>query len=246
MTESFSFVLQESGSDWKGLDNFLTNAVNWPRRNREGKKNAIGSYCESIIDILEEQNGNFNPSFNAWSKLLTLSVYAARVESNSNWPLVHRCCQALIRNNHMTQDKMGDRLLQIGLDVAERMRDPQMSTDLICNTEVTQYGQFDSSEPAICDEKFDWHPSDVDISGSVANHSRISPNSYMKAIKLCIDCGKPSLGDRILSHCLQAELPAKSLGDMHTLVLTGYARNGDVEKAEHLFNQMKTTGLQLR
>lgn len=159
-----------------------------------------------------------------------LSMYATRVESAENWTLVHRCCQALISHRAMSKDRLDDKLLQIGLDVAEKVKDPKMAAEFISYLSESTFPNFTSEEG----------------STAPALHNNVSPNTYLRAIKLSVDCGMPSIGDKILTQCSKADLPSKSLGDMYTLVLTGYARNGDVEKAQHLFGQMRTAQLNVR
>lgn len=222
---------ENTTQDWPGLHKFLMSAGSWPQKNRQREKIAISSYCKFYIKILEEQSGPFVPSFYVWRKLLDFSLYAAKVESATNWSLVHRCCKALLSHQKISQIKTDDKFLQVGLDVAEKMRDPQMAADVICSTSMSQ--------------GFNAYGDAVDESGS---HQKIPPSIYMKAVQLCVDCGMPSLGDRILSHSSQnnPNIPAKFLSDMHTLVLTGYARNGDAEKTGHIFNQMKMAQLRLR
>lgn len=222
---------KENQADWPGLHKFLMNATVWPRRNREGKQIAIASYCENVICILEDKTEKqFVPSLHVWKKLLTLSMHAAKAESDTNWLLVHKCCRALISHREMSEDNLDERLLSVGLDAAEKMKDPQLAADLICRTRAEPIFKHDLDE-------LDYEENPT------ANRTplRVSPSTYVRAIKLCIRNGMPSEGDRILAHCLKNDLPSKALGDMHTLVLTGYARTGDVGKAKHLFQQLRKT-----
>jgi len=203
------------------------NATSWPKRSREGRKLAISSYCENVIRILENSGeGQFTPGLHVWKKILTLSMYTAKVESDSNWSLVHRCCRALISHRDMSEENIDDGLLSIGLDAAQKVKDPKLAADLICSTRAGSILQYDEMNAG-------GNPS------SKSFVSRVSPNTYFKAIKLCVDNEMPCEGNRILTHCLKNDLPSKVLGDMHTLVLTGYARNGDVEKAKALFDEMQ-------
>lgn len=203
------------------------NATIWPKRSREGHKLAISSYCENIIRILEDSGERqFIPSLHVWKKILALAMYTAKVESDTNWSLVHRCCRALISHRDMSEENIDDRLLSIGLDAAQKVKDPKLAADLICSTRAGSIFQYD----------------EIDAGGnpsSKSSMSRVSPSTYFKAIKLCVDNKKPCEGNRILIHCLKNDLPSKVLGDMHTLVLTGYARNGDVKQAKALFDGMQ-------
>jgi pentatricopeptide repeat protein len=131
----------------------------------------------------------------------------------------------------MSSDKMDSKFFKATLHIAEKMRDPQIAADIICGANIGQDYEAHGSKS-------------VD---SISNQ-RIPPSVYMQAIRLCVDCGLPSLGDRILSNASQnnPKMPSRALGDMHTLVLTGYAQSGDTEKAGHVFNQMKMSHLTLR
>lgn len=214
-----------------GLHKFLMNASTWPQRNRQRKQISISSYCESVIRIFEEDSGSFNPSIHIWKQLLSLSLYAARAESNKNWPLAHRCCQAIFSHSNSSQGNIDNKLLQTGIDVAEKMRDPGMTADIICNTNLS---------PSV--HTFDNESSE----GSI--HQSIPLNSYTKAIKFCVDCGKPSQAERILSHAQESgrSIPSEVLSNIYTLVLKGYARNGDAEKSLHVFDEMKAGEMQMR
>jgi len=229
--------LEENESD-RRLEDFLLQAVSWPRNNREGKKIAVSSYCEAIVDILEKQDGFKTPSYRVWRRLLTFAVYTAR-ESPDNWKLVQRCCQALISHRDWSSNSIDDRLLDIGLEVAERTRDPQIAAEMISNTEISHYDIMEE----IDNDSLVFHP--VEEKTGNDRKFRISPSSYIKAINLCIECGKPSLGDKILAHGCKSDLPSSALSDMHTLVLTGYARGGDSEKASHVFEQMRLSNLKM-
>ena len=173
--------------------------------------------------------------------MLNFALHSAK-ESPANWGLVQRCCHALVNHREMTEELIDDRLLQAALEVADRMRDPLIATEIICKTCTNSYTHLHGNDIQSSD---DWRQVE-DKSWVITSPTKISPQSYVKAIGLCISCRQPSLADKILEHSSRAGLPKAILSDMHALVLTGYVRNGDSEKASHIFDQMKTGGLNLR
>ncbi len=220
-------------------------AVNWPRRSRQGRKLSVESYCEAMVNVLggEDRTSSYSPSFHVWRKMLNFALYTAN-ESPAKWELAQKCCHALVNHPEMHEERMDDGLLKAGLEVADRMRDPVIATEIICKTGTNTHTHLDTNDLFSNESVFEWHP--VEDSLEETKLTKISPSSYMKAIKLCIECGQPSLADKILSHSSRTGLPKTILSDMHSLVLTGYAKNGDSEKASHIFDQMKMTGLNMR
>ena len=114
---------------------------------------------------------------------------------------------------------------------------------MISNTEISYYDVMDDND----NDSLVFKKNPVEDKTRNDTKFRISPSSYIKAINLCIECGKQSLGDKIPAHGCKSDLPSSALSDMHTLVLTGYARGGDSEKkASHVFEQMRLSNLKLR
>lgn len=223
--------IEENNTESQDLERFLYNASVWPKYKRDGSKIVLGSYLDRMADILDYMKSQeYFVSIRIWKRLLGLSAHVARTESESNWSTVHRCCRALISYEDFPK-KFNERLLLLGLLASEKMRDPQLAADLICHSSTQT-----SSEHGM--DSMRW-PNVVTSNARVA----ISPKTYMKAIKLCIDSGFPAQGERILRHCYQINLPPKVLSDMYAMVLAGYVQNGDTKNVENLFYNVKSRSI---
>lgn len=221
--------IEENKAEHKSLNRFLLNASDWPKYKRDGTKIVLGSYLNSFAKILDSmERQEYFVSIVVWKKLLGFLAHVAQTESESNWSTVHKCCRTLISNKDFSK-YLNERLILLGLEASEKMKDPHLAADLICCSNT-----FSSSEHVM--DSFERPKGAMQIASM-----GISPKTYIKAIKLCIDNGIPMEAERILKHCYQSNLPPKVLSDMYAAVLAGYVRIGDTENIETLFSNVKSS-----
>jgi len=85
------------------------------------------------------------------------------------------------------------------------------------------------------------------------NHRRLPPSLYLNAIRLCIGCRENDLAYRILARCSSSTGEEEGSGsskfaepivsELYTVIMAGYAKVGDLERTERMFDEMKAKGL---
>ena len=267
--------------DARGVNSFLMSAINWPRKNREGQSVELGSYCESILDLLEGCSENsFFPSYNVWRKLMFTSAHASRTESLQHWDLVRRCCRALI--NHVSQRPPDQSILKLGLESAEILKDSHLAFDMLSwadqrnldslsfsdnksdsnfdvnfisagdtkriNHPENEHENDSTEENEIKDEPFAINGPNEIISDRNLADLQVPIKMYYRAINLCISQNEIELASQLLSNCSvgRKRIPESTANELSTLVLSGFAKVGDINSAEIMLNQMRTQGLKLR
>lgn len=211
------------------LHTFLMSAISWPLKNRQGKRVITISYYSELVDILTDRQSSghfFRPQI--WSKLLTTTFRLSNSETHSYWHLAEKCIYALLENR---QVQVNPRFLDLGLEISLKMKNPDIICRLIDKIEI---------DPRTNDSEL------LQTHQVKSQFLKVPINTYMKAIKLCIETNKPSFADKILSHATRSKVPSAILSNLYTLVMTGYVQNGDNEKAEHMFHQMDLVGLTKR
>jgi len=208
------------------LNSFLISAISWPLKNRQGKRVSTFSYYSELVDILMNRQSSghfFRPQI--WNKLLNTTFRLSKSETESYWHLAQMCCYALLENKQIQVN------LELGLEISLNMNDPDIICRLIDKVEADPWTSNS--------ETFRTHDEKPEF-------LKVPINTYMKAIKLCIETNKPSLADQILSHATRSKVPSALLTNLYTLVMTGYVQNGDYQKAEHMFHQMDLVGVSKR
>ena len=205
-----------------GVNSFLNSAVNWPRKNREGKSIATSSYYEALIESLESIE-SFQINFNLWKKLLFKTMNVAKFESFESWALVHRCCRSLLDHEETNEHRIDASIVKIGLQVAELTNDTKLASDMICNVGGTMHTMDD----------FDPQPEEN------FHLLNIPQSTYMKIIKMCVNTGDMNSSEKILRHAINNNIATMNLSSLYSLVLNGHAKSGNLESTEQTLNKME-------
>ena len=220
--------------DPRGLDRFIISAVNWPRQNRQGQMVATGSYVETVVGLLENLSGHYDPSPHVWRSALLSSSRAARYESQKCWMLVSKCCKQWMGQNY----DLDNAIVTQGLKSAFKTKDAELASDIIMrvlnssHNSVHDISSHDDIDPKV-NKKF------IELSNS----------NLFRSIELCINSKRPELADAILSKCSTVDwlrVPKVTLRELSTAVITGYAQSGNFSASERIFQQMDIKGLKKR
>lgn len=186
----------------------MTLAVDWPRKTRDGRKQATSTYYELFLKILDDFN-DFPVGYNLWKRLLSATVHAAKFETPESWKLVRVCCHALL--DCKTGFPITRNILHIGLEAANRSKDTLLAADMICNANLNKKNN------------------------GVVN---IAPSTLLKLVTMCIENDDSQSARRILESCIQAEFPSDIIRSLYSMVLTGFAQSGDLVNTEKMISDM--------
>lgn len=208
----------------------MSSAINWPRKNREGKSIFTSSYFESLIDLLESVD-HLQINFNLWKKLVSTTANVAKFESFESWELVHRCCRALLDHREMNGRQIDPSIVKVGLKVAELTNDTKLAANLICRVDV-------SNKPNMMITL--QQKEEEEISSTFRQSSiSIPPSVYTRIIKFCISTGDMNSADEFLRHAVSTNIPMKALNNFYSLVLNGHAKRGNLERTEQIMMEME-------
>ncbi len=212
-----------------GVNSFLKSAIRWPRKNREGRNIATSSYYESLVEIFES-NDHFQINVKLWKMLLSATVNVAKFESFENWALVHRCFRAILDHEGMSTYKLDAPTVKVGLQVAELTNDTKLAADIICSVDVSEQESC-SSNPFLSSEK-----------ASI----KIPLSTYTNTITICINNGDMDAASTILRHLGSNNISKGNLGILYSLVLNGYAKQGNILQTQHILDEMEALALSKR
>jgi pentatricopeptide repeat protein len=211
-------------------------------------------YYQDIMDIFD--TCRYTPPLNIWNKLL-LSIYTIRTMDDHNkekqFLAMQKCCHGLLQVSSLSSSSSSSlnssqeqhQIIKIGLETAEAMNDPQLAASMalwalsrIDDVHLDRTHTLDGSS-TVKDNKF------------LERHTiYLPPELILRSLKLCVFQGRVDLAEKIWLEVIDERRslswPKSILSDIHTMLLTGYAKVGQITKAEKLLEDMRYQGTLLR
>jgi pentatricopeptide repeat protein len=188
-----------------------------------------------------------------WNQLL-LSIYSLNkieMKNERQLTLLQQCCFRVF-NPGSHEERPNYPVIKIGLETAECMNDPQLATSILLWSMTTKSEAKQGGPRTVA--------ATVPESNKVEENSRfpsytdkynhVSPDALLRGLKLCVHNDRADLADQIWTLVKTEQydliLPKELRSELQTMMITSYAKGGQLDKAENVLQEMRDQGTLFR